>query len=120
MSRFAKGQSGNPSGRTKGSQNFDTTLRAALNERVAVTIDGKRTEIPKYQVIISQLVNQAAGVVFAGMKLSIDLWRDLDQRDEAAASLQKADPDRAANDHAILKAYHNRVAMAGEKKSALV
>ena len=118
--QFAKGQSGNPSGRTKGSQNFDTTLRAALNERVAVTIDGKRTEIPKYQVIISQLVNQAAGGVFAGMKLAIDLWRDLDQRDEAAASLQKADPDRAANDHAILKAYHNRVAMAGEKKSALV
>ncbi len=118
--QFAKGQSGNPSGRAKGSQNFDTALRASLNERVAVTIDGKRSEIPKYQVIVSHLVNQAAGGVFAGMKLAIDLWRDLDQRDEAAASLRKADPDRAANDHAILKAYHNRVAMAGEKKSALV
>ena len=49
--QFAKGQSGNPTGRVKGSQNFDTTLRASLNERVTVTIDGKRSEIPKYQVM---------------------------------------------------------------------
>ncbi len=118
--QFEKGKSGNPTGRVKGSQNFDTTLRASLNERVTVTIDGKRSEIPKYQVIVSQLVNQAAGGVFAGMKLAIDLWRDLDQRDADAAALQKADPDRAANDEAILKAYHNRVTLAGDKKHALV
>lgn len=115
--QFAKGRSGNPSGRTKGSQNFDTTLRATLNERVTVTIDGKRTEIPKYQVIVSQLVNQAAGGVFAGMKLAIDLWRDLDQRDARAAAVQRDDPDRLANDNAILMEHNMRVVVANKIKS---
>lgn len=116
--QFAKGQSGNPTGRAKGSQNFDTTLRASLNERVVVTIDGKRSEIPKYQVIVSQLVNQAAGGVFAGMKLAIDLWRDLDQRDAQAAAMQRDDPDRLANDNAILMAHNFRVVVANKSKTA--
>ena len=116
--QFPKGKSGNPTGRVKGSQNFDTTLRASLNERVTVTIDGKRSEIPKYQVIVSQLVNQAAGGVFAGMKLAIDLWRDLDQRDARAAAMQRDDPDRLANDNAILMAHNFRVVVANKSKTA--
>jgi hypothetical protein len=116
--QFSKGQSGNPAGRAKGSQNFDTTLRAALNERVAVTIDGKRMEIPKYQVIASQLVNQAASGVFSALKLGIEMWRDLDHRDAQAAAMQRDDPDRLANDNAILMAHNLRVVAANKSKTA--
>ena len=38
--RFRKGQSGNPTGRRKGSLNMATLLERALNERVAVTENG--------------------------------------------------------------------------------
>ena len=40
--RFQKGQSGNPTGRRKGSKNVATLLEQVLNERVVVTENGKR------------------------------------------------------------------------------
>lgn len=116
--QFSKGQSGNPTGRTKGSQNFDTALRKALNERVVATIDGRRTEVPKFQLIVSQLVNQAAGGAFAALKFGIEMWRDLDQRDANAAAMQRDDPDRLANDNAILAEHNMRVVVANKVKTA--
>ena len=116
--QFAKGQSGNPAGRAKGSQNFDTALRKALNERVVATIDGQRMEIPKYQAIASQLVNQAASGVFSALKFGIEMWRDLDHRDAQAAAMQRDDPDRLANDNAILMAHNFRVVVANKSKTA--
>jgi hypothetical protein len=115
--QFAKGQSGNPSGRTKGSQNFDTALRKALNERVVATIDGQRTEIPKFQLIVSQLVNQAASGAFAALKFGIEMWRDLDYRDAQAAATQRDDPDRMANDNAIMAEHNMRVVVANKIKT---
>ena len=57
--RFKKGQSGNPRGRPK--KDLPGLLLAALNEPVFVTIDGKRRKITKREVIVTQMVNNAAG-----------------------------------------------------------
>lgn len=58
--RFSKGQSGNPSGRPRGSRNFATLLDQALAEPVTINENGRRKKVSKLQVIVKQLVNKAA------------------------------------------------------------
>src|SRR4051794_28608340 len=54
--RFKPGQSGNPSGRSKGSQNFKTLFHQILNEQIAL-IDGDRSrKVTKGEAVIRRLV----------------------------------------------------------------
>ena len=58
--RFKKGQSGNPTGRPKGTPNFATALEQALNEQVVVNEGGQRRTVSKLEATVAQLVNKAA------------------------------------------------------------
>ncbi len=58
-SQFKKGRSGNPSGRPRGSRNWDTLIYGALEARVVVHKDGRRKTITKREAIAIQLVNKA-------------------------------------------------------------
>lgn len=54
--RFKPGQSGNPSGRARGSQNFKTLFDKILNEQIPL-IDGDRSrKVTKGEAIIRRLV----------------------------------------------------------------
>ena len=57
--QFVKGQSGNPNGRPKGSQNLATLLNKIARQRVQVTENGRSREITKFEAILVQLVNKA-------------------------------------------------------------
>lgn len=57
--QYAKGQSGNPKGRPKGSRNMATFLREELDCKVAVTVDGLTKQMSKRQVAVRQQVDQA-------------------------------------------------------------
>jgi hypothetical protein len=58
-SQFVKGQSGNPSGRPKGSQNLATVLNATIRQRIKVTENGRVRFTTKFEAILAQLVNKA-------------------------------------------------------------
>jgi hypothetical protein len=58
--RFKPGQSGNPSGRPKGSISMAALLRKALIETVEITINGRTRRVRKVELAIKQLVNKAA------------------------------------------------------------
>src|SRR5260370_9871766 len=56
--RFKKGQSGNPGGRT--AKSLPALLADALNETIVVTIDGRRRKITKREALITQMVDKSS------------------------------------------------------------
>jgi len=58
-SRFQKGQSGNPSGRPKGSRNTALAIHRALNRTVQATVDGKRRNVPLSEAVAMTLSQRA-------------------------------------------------------------
>src|SRR5438309_436661 len=79
-SRFVKGQSGNPRGRTPGAKNLKTLLNKALNERVVVTENGGRRKISKCEAIVTQLVNGCAKGDLKAIQILLAMVRDIEAR----------------------------------------
>ena len=75
--RFKKGQSGNPRGRSP--KNLATLLADALNEKVYVTIDGRRRKITKREAIVTQMVNKSTSADLRATKMLIDMPKDVEQ-----------------------------------------
>lgn len=80
--RFKPGQSGNRSGRPKGSKSFQAHVQTALNRRVKVTTGDKQRTMSKRAVIAEQVVNRAAG----GDHKVIPLVAKFDHEQATAAS----------------------------------
>jgi hypothetical protein len=58
-SRFKPGQSGNPSGRPKGSRNFRMDLAEELNSLTTVSKNGTPLNLTKQRAIVHSIVEQA-------------------------------------------------------------
>jgi hypothetical protein len=84
--RFSKGQSGNPKGRQRGTQNLSMLLGEALNERVVITENGGRREISKRQAFIKQMVNHALRGNWPAARLLLDTLKEIDNRTEPQTS----------------------------------
>ena len=76
--RFRKGQSGNPGGRSK--KNLPALLADALNEPVFVTIDGERRRITKREAVVHQLVNKSTTADLRATKMLFDMMKDAEQK----------------------------------------
>jgi uncharacterized protein DUF5681 len=86
QTRFRKGQSGNPRGRSPGGRNLKTLLGDALNEFVIVTENGGRRKITKREAIIAQLVNRSASADFRAIKILLDMVRDIETQTELGSA----------------------------------
>jgi Family of unknown function (DUF5681) len=66
--RFRKGTSGNPKGKSKGTRNLATILERTLREKVVINENGVRKTITKFEAALKQLVNKAASGDLAAMR----------------------------------------------------
>jgi len=83
--RFTKGRSGNPRGRSPGTKNLKTLLSDALNELVIVAANGRRHKVTKREAIITQLVNRSATADLRAIKILLDMLRDIEGQAEPAS-----------------------------------
>jgi hypothetical protein len=75
--QFRKGESGNKSGRSKGSKNVATVLRNELNQRIPITENGKHRTITKLEATIKQMINRAAAGDARAMRTMLQISKDI-------------------------------------------
>lgn len=93
-SRFPKGKSGNPRGRPRGARGLKAELKAEMNERVTITVEGKPKRIPKRRLVIKALAAKAAqGNVAAADKLLSLVIQAEGFEDERSVQRQLSDTD---------------------------
>ena len=81
--RFKKGQSGNPGGRSK--KQLSALLADALNEPVLVTIDGERRKITKREAVVHQLVDKSTSADLRATKMLFDMIKEAEHKAGVAA-----------------------------------
>jgi hypothetical protein len=99
--RWKRGQSGNPSGRPKGSRNVSAVLLDVIRQKVAVTENGKTRRIPALEVMLRRLANDAMRNDPRALKLLLSLVDRYADEPEAATRIE----DILAEDQKILAQY---------------
>ena len=104
--RFRKGQSGNPGGRSQ--KKLHALLADALNEQVFVTVDGERRKITKREAVVHQLVNKSATADLRATKMLFDMIKDVEQK--ASVTPPVPEPRRLdAADEEVLQNVVDRI-----------
>src|SRR5438067_9445615 len=97
--RFKKGQSGNPGGRS--TKSLPALLADALNETVVVTIDGRRRTIAKREAIVTQMVDKSASADLRATKMLVDMMQEVEHKAGVAAPLPEPRPLAAADKEVV-------------------
>lgn len=104
-SRFKKGESGNPRGRPKGSQNLATVLARILRETVTIRENGRRKKITKLEHSVQQLTKKAT----AGNLRALQQLMALVRSAEAQAPPETHNPALPERDRQVLQHILQRV-----------
>jgi hypothetical protein len=107
--QFRPGQSGNPKGRPKGSQNTDTIIREILDRKVEVRVGGILRKISVRQAILTRFAEDA-------LKGNPKSAAFLFNRYDASSSEEKDAEVISQDDQAIINAFTERLLQTAEKK----
>jgi Family of unknown function (DUF5681) len=103
--RFQKGQSGNPRGKTKGRKNYRTEFLEELSETVTVSENGRPRKLPKQTLIIKRAV---ADAINGDARAREHLLRLMSQIDSFEAASEPAAPS-ATEDAEIMARFKMRL-----------
>jgi hypothetical protein len=102
-SRFKPGQSGNPKGRPKGTNNFRTDVKSTLRAPVKVTRDGRPRRVSTQEAALLRLCEKALGGDPRALDQYIQLARIYNDEEVAAVAGMSTD------DAGLLEIYTKRV-----------
>ena len=105
QTRFKKGQSGNPSGRLKGTKNLKTELMEELQELILVSEGGSRRTVSKQRAMLKSLTAKAVQGDARAATILVNLVLRLIQQDEDTDGTD----DLSEEDLAILEHYETRL-----------
>src|SRR6202048_5380642 len=105
--RFKKGQSGNPGGRS--AKSLPALLADALNETVVMTIDGRRRTITKREAIVTQMVDKSASADLRATKMPIDMMSDIEHKAVGEASTPREPRRLAEADKEVVQQFVSRL-----------
>ena len=103
-SQFKKGESGNPKGRPKGSKNFSTDVKEALQTPVRVNSGGRSGTVSTQEATLMRLREKALKGDARALDRMIELARTYNDEEtaEAADKLSQTDAE-------VMKAYDERL-----------
>lgn len=104
--RFAKGSSGNPRGRPKGSLSLRSILQKASAERVPVVINGRKRTISKLEAVVTQVMNRAASGDHKAAQMVLQLTSSLGVDEAASPSVPAVS---LATKERLLKTFAERL-----------
>lgn len=99
--QFTPGRSGNPKGRPKGPRSVAAVLRDIIQQKIAVTENGRTRRIPALEVIMRRLLNDAMRSDPRAVKLLLSLVDRYAGSPEAEVHLDEL----ATEDQVILAQY---------------
>jgi hypothetical protein len=99
--RFKPGESGNPKGRRKGSKNFKTLIKEALNAKITIQEGSTSRRVSKFEgVILRQLQSALKGSDRSAMAL-FKMAAELDFLEDAQNNAADGDPLTAADEEIL-------------------
>ena len=112
--QFAKGQSGNPGGRSKGSRNFGSVLARIADSEMQMRLDGRTVTVTVVEAVIWKLMQEALKGDLRAIQASLGHFERLDAANEDAANDgPKAEPGSTgvtpAHDLATLARYRDQI-----------
>ena len=108
--RFAKGKSGNPKGRPKGTCNLKTDLEAELQETIQIRVGDRPARVTKQRAMVKSLM---AGTLNGDRRAANSLLAMIYRLIDHSAT---AEPDAPleADDHALIEAAERQRHMADD------
>ena len=110
--QFARGRSGNPKGRPKGSKNLATTFMEIGRERITVTEGGRTRTMTKAEAVVHQLTNKAASGDPRARRDYFQVHKML----QPPESTEEIAPDLSDRDKEVMKNFFRRMDRMGKKK----
>jgi hypothetical protein len=104
---FQKGQSGNPRG-PGGKTGLAAMLAVALDERVTITINGRRRRMTKREAIVAQMVDKSTSADLRAIKMLIDMQKEAEAK-TGTAPPEPAPAKLAAEDREVVELFVARL-----------
>ena len=103
--QFSKGQSGNPNGRPKGSRNFKTDVKAALQMPVQINSGGRQRKVSSQEAAILRLRGMALNGDLRALLSYLGLGREFNNEELETAIAKSV----SAEDRALMENHQTRI-----------
>jgi Family of unknown function (DUF5681) len=104
--RFKKGQSGNPRGRPRATEDLKMLVGKVLDEKVVITEKGRSRTISMFEAVIKQLVRRSAQGDYRATRDLLELVQEFEQQARSRKTQENQSAPRPS--HVLVLPHNNR------------